>query len=78
MVGTGANQDTMKLRKTTLNGWKSASTDEQIHAFAGNGDDGSLIERQLFRRASAKRKSRRRPRDQDQRKTQYRFRFHLS
>ena len=28
---------------------------------AGNGDDGNLIERQLFRRASVKRKSRRRP-----------------
>src|SRR6266481_266507 len=29
--------------------------------FARNGDDGSLIERQLFRRASVKRESRRRP-----------------
>jgi hypothetical protein len=29
--------------------------------FAGNGDDGSLIERQLFRRASVKKESRRRP-----------------
>ncbi len=28
--------------------------------FAGNGDDGRLIERQLFRRASVKRESRRR------------------
>ncbi len=29
--------------------------------FASNGDDGSLIERQLFRRAGVKRKSRPRP-----------------
>ena len=29
--------------------------------FAGNGDDGSLIQRQLFSRASVKRESRRRP-----------------
>ena len=29
--------------------------------FASNGDDGRLIERQLFRGASVKRKSRRRP-----------------
>jgi hypothetical protein len=29
--------------------------------FAGNGDNGSLIERQLFRRASVKRESRTRP-----------------
>jgi hypothetical protein len=29
--------------------------------FAGNGDDGSLIERQLLRRASVKGKSRKRP-----------------
>jgi len=29
--------------------------------FAGNGDDGSLIERQLFRRASVKSESHQRP-----------------
>ena len=76
MVGTGANQDTMTLRKTTLNGWKSASTDEQIHAFAGNGDDGSLIERQLF--AELVRKGNRGGAHAIKiSKTQYRFRFYL-